>query len=74
MISAFCWKRVLQCLYQELFYHLTGNGPNSRPGSTESKMAADQSTDSTESVAVILDVDAETTLGKSFDRTKIKKR
>ena len=42
--------------------------------STESKMAADQSTDSTESVAVVLDVDAETTLGKSFDRTKIKKR
>ena len=54
--------------------HLIENGSNSRPGSTESKMAADQSTDLTESVAVILDVDAEKTLGKSFDKTIIRKR
>ena len=35
----------------------------------ESKMTADQSTDSTELVPVILDVDTEKTLGKSFDKT-----
>ena len=39
----------------------------------ESKMAADQSTDSTESIAAFLDVDAERTLEKSFDRTIILK-
>ena len=39
----------------------------------ESKMAVGQSTDSTESVAAILDFDAEKTLGRSFDETIIKK-
>ena len=39
----------------------------------ESKMAAGQSTDSTESVPAILDVDDEKTLVKSFDETIIKK-
>ena len=39
----------------------------------ESKIAAGQFTDSTESIAAISDVDAEKTLGKSFDKTMIKK-
>ena len=39
----------------------------------ESKMAAVQSTDFSESVAVILDEDAERTLKKCFDKTIIKK-
>ena len=39
----------------------------------ESKMAAGQSTDSTESVPAILDVDDEKTLVKTFDETIIKK-
>ena len=39
----------------------------------ESKMEAGQSTDCTESVPAILDVDDEKTLVKSFDETIIKK-